>query len=75
LALGYFFSLVAYLLLILLVGFGVATVLFTFVFLYGWVRASLVTSLAYTGIVIGLALLMSRLLGMYWPEGILLGQW
>ena len=75
LALGYFFSLVTYLLLILLVGFGVATVLFTFAFLYGWVRAGLVTSLAYTGIVIGLALLMSRLLGMYWPEGILLGQW
>jgi TctA family transporter len=75
LALGYFFSLVAYLLLILLVGFGVATVLFTFAFLYGWVRAGWVTSLVYTAIVIGLALLMSRLLGMYWPEGILLGQW
>jgi TctA family transporter len=73
LALGYFFSLVAYLLLILLVGFGVATVLFTFVFLYGWVRAGVVTSLVYTIIVISLALLMSRLLGMYWPEGILLG--
>jgi hypothetical protein len=67
--------LVAYLLLILLVGFGVATVLFTFAFLYGWVRAGWVTSLVYTAIVIGLALLMSRLLGMYWPEGILLGQW
>jgi TctA family transporter len=75
LALGYFFSLVAYLLLILLVGFGVATVLFTFAFLYGWVRAGLVTSLVYTAVVIGLALLMSQLLGMYWPEGILLGQW
>jgi hypothetical protein len=75
LALGYFVSLVAYLLLILLVGFGVATVLFTFAFLYGWVRPGLVTSLVYTAIVIGLALLMSRLLGMYWPEGILLGQW
>jgi TctA family transporter len=75
LALGYFVSLVAYLLLILLLGFGVATVLFTFAFLYGWVRPGLVTSLVYTAIVIGLALLMSRLLGMYWPEGILLGQW
>jgi hypothetical protein len=62
-------------LLILLVGFGVATVLFTFAFLYGWVRAGLVTSLVYTAVVIGLALLMSQLLGMYWPEGILLGQW
>jgi hypothetical protein len=50
-------------------------VLFTFAFLYGWVRAGWVTSLVYTAIVIGLALLMSRLLGMYWPEGILLGQW
>jgi TctA family transporter len=72
-ALGYFFSLVAYLLLILLLGFGVATVLFTFAFLYGWSRAGLVTALVYTVIVIGVALLMSRLLGMYWPEGILLG--
>ncbi len=38
LALGYLFSLVLYLLLILLFGFGIATALFTFGFLFGWVR-------------------------------------
>ena len=72
-ALGYFFSLVAYLLLVLLVGFGVATALFMFAFLYGWVRMRWVTSLVYTVVAVGVALLMSRVLGMYWPEGILLG--
>jgi hypothetical protein len=73
LALGYFFSLVAYLLLVLLFGFGVATALFMFAFLYGWVRMRWVTSLVYTVVAVGVALLMSRVLGMYWPEGILLG--
>jgi hypothetical protein len=73
LALGYFVSLVLYLLLILLFGFGIATGLFTFVFLYGWVRMRWLHALIYTGSMVGVAQLMSRLLGLYWPEGILLG--
>jgi putative tricarboxylic transport membrane protein len=73
LALGYFFSLVLYLVLILLFGFGVATALFTFGFLYGWVRTRWFQAFIYAGVVVGLTLLMSRVLGLYWPEGILLG--
>jgi putative tricarboxylic transport membrane protein len=73
LAFGYFISLVAYLLLILFFGFGIATALFTFGFLYGWVRTGWFTAASYTGVVVGLTLVMSWLLGMYWPEGIFLG--
>jgi hypothetical protein len=73
LTLGYFLSLVLYLLLILLLGFGIATALFTFVFLYGWVRTGWLYALIYTGSVVGVALLMSQLLALYWPQGILLG--
>jgi hypothetical protein len=28
----------------------------------------------YTGVVVGLTVLMSWLLGLYWPQGLLLGQ-
>lgn len=73
LALGYLFSFVVYLLLILLFGFGIATALFTFAFLYAWVRAGWFTAAIYTGVLVGVTLGMSWLLGMYWPEGILLG--
>ena len=73
LAFGYFLSLVAYLLLILFFGFGIATALFTFGFLYGWVRTGWFTAASYTGVVVGLTLVMTWLLGMYWPEGIFLG--
>lgn len=73
LALGYFVSLVVFLLLILLLGFGIATALFTFGFLFAWVRMRFLSALLYAGVVVGLAVLMSRLLGMYWPESILLG--
>jgi hypothetical protein len=73
LALGYLISLVAYLLLILFFGFGIATALFTFGFLYGWVRAGWFTAAIYTGVLVGLTLVMSWLLGMHWPGGILLG--
>jgi putative tricarboxylic transport membrane protein len=75
LILGYFLSLVLFLLLILLLGFGMATALFTFVFLYGWVRTGWLYALIYTGSVVGVALLMSQLLALYWPQGIMLGQW
>jgi hypothetical protein len=71
LALGYFFSLILYLLLILFLGFGIATAIFTFGFLYGWVKMRWLHGLIYCGIVVGLALVMSRLLGLYWPAGIL----
>lgn len=73
LALGYLFSFVGYLLLILLFGFGIATALFTFAFLCAWVRTGWFTAAVYTGVLVGLTLIMSWLLGMYWPEGILLG--
>jgi len=73
LAFGYFLSLVAYLLLILFFGFGIATALFTFAFLYAWVRAGWFTAAVYTGVLVGVTLVMSWLLGMYWPEGILIG--
>jgi len=73
LALGYFFSLVLYLLLVLLFGFSIATALFTFCFLYGWVKMRWFHALIYTGTVVGVAQIMSRLLGLYWPEGVLLG--
>jgi len=69
----YFFSLILYFLLILLFGFGIATALFTFGFLYGWSQMRWFHAFIYTGVVVGLALLMNRLLGLYWPEGILLG--
>jgi hypothetical protein len=74
LALGYFFSLVLFLLLILLFGFGIATALFTFVFLYGWASMRWFPAFIYTGVVVGLTVLMSWLLGLYWPQGLLLGQ-
>ena len=73
LTLGYFLSLVLFLFLIVLLGFGIATALFTFVFLYGWVRTGWLYALIYTGSVVGVTLLMSQLLGLYWPQGILLG--
>ena len=73
LTLGYFLSLVLFLLLILFLGFGIATALFTFVFLYGWVRTGWLFALIYTGSVVGVALLMSQLLALYWPQGVLLG--
>jgi hypothetical protein len=64
-----------FLLLILFFGFGIATALFTFGFLYSWVRMHWVTAAIYTGVVVGLAEIMSHVLGLYWPQGILLGQW
>jgi hypothetical protein len=73
--LGYFFSLLLYLVIILLFGFGVATALFIFLFLYGWVRMRWSHALIYTVCVVGVAQLMSWLLGLYWPQGVLLGQW
>ena len=75
LALGYFVSLLLYLLLILLFGFGVATAGFTFAFLYGWVRLHWSKALLYTVAVVGVAQLMSWLLNLYWPEGMLFSQW
>jgi len=71
-ALGYFVSLVLFLFLILLFGFGIATALFTFLFLYGRVRSGWLYALIYTVSVVGDAEVMSRLLGLYWPQGVLL---
>jgi hypothetical protein len=74
-ALGYFFALVLFLVLILFLGFGAATALFTFGFLYGRVRMRWLNALLYTGVVVGLALLMGSLLGLYWPQGIIFELW
>ena len=70
-ALGYFAGLILYFLLIWLFGFGIATALFTFGFLYGWVGLRLLHALIYTSAVVGTALLMSWLLQLYWPAGVL----
>jgi TctA family transporter len=74
-ALGYFVSLVIFLLLILLFGFGVATALFTLVFLYGWAKMRWPYALLYTVSVVFVAEIMSRVLSLYWPQGIVFGQW
>ncbi len=73
LALGYFLSLVVYFLMIWLVGFGIATALFTFLFLYTWVGMRWPHALIYTATIVGVTLGMSSLLALYWPEGVLLG--
>lgn len=75
LALGYFLALVLYLLMILFFGFGSATALFVFGFLFSRVKMGWVPALTYAGVVVGLTLLLNKLLGLYWAEGILLGQW
>jgi hypothetical protein len=74
-ALGYFIFLILFLLMIVLIGFGAASALFTFAFLLFSVRMRWFSALGYSAIVVGLALLLSRLLGLYWPEGLLLGPW
>jgi TctA family transporter len=73
LALGYFLSLVVYFLMIWLFGFGIATALFTFLFLYTWVGMRWPHALIYTATIVGIALGMSSVLNLYWPEGVLLG--
>jgi putative tricarboxylic transport membrane protein len=73
LALGYFFSLLFYFVLIWLFGFGIATAFFTFGFLYGWIRMRFFHALIYTGSLVSMMIFMGWLLGLYWPEGILLG--
>ena len=71
--LGYFVSLLLFLLLILFVGFGIATVLCTFVFLYREARMGWLHALIYTGTLLATVELMGRLLGLHWPQGILFG--
>jgi hypothetical protein len=73
-AMVYLLSLVSFLLLILLFGFGVASALFTFAFLLVSVRMHWMPALAYSVVIVVLAVAMSRLLGLYWPEGLLLAQ-
>jgi hypothetical protein len=73
LALGYLFSLLFYFVLISLFGFGIATALFTFGFLYGWIRMRFFHALIYTGSLVSVMIFMGWVLGLYWPEGILLG--
>ncbi|MGH7825712.1 MAG: tripartite tricarboxylate transporter permease [Candidatus Binatia bacterium] len=72
-ALCYFVSLLLFFLMIWLFGFAIATALFTFVFLYGWVGMRFFHALIYTGSVVGVTGLMSWLLGLYWPQGVLFG--
>jgi hypothetical protein len=72
-ALGHFVSLLAFLLLILFVGFGIATALFTFVFLCGVARMRWFSALIYTGCLLATVELMGWLLGLHWPQGIVFG--
>jgi putative tricarboxylic transport membrane protein len=73
LALGYFAGFIFYFLLIWLLGFGVATTLFTFAFLYGWTKVSLAYALLYTLCLVGAVEIMGWGLGLHWPAGVLLG--
>jgi TctA family transporter len=73
LAFGYFLSLLLFFLLISVFGFGIATTLFTFGFLYLWVGMRWSHALIYTVSVVAVAQIMSWLLGLYWPEGVLIG--
>jgi putative tricarboxylic transport membrane protein len=73
LALGYFFSLVLYFLLIWLIGFSIATTLFTFTFLYGWVKVRWSYALIYTFCLVGVMQFMGWLLGLHWPQPVLPG--
>jgi hypothetical protein len=73
LALGYFSSVLLYFVLIWIFGFGIATALFTLGFLYGWLRMHFFHALIYTGSLVSVMIFMGWLLGLYWPEGLLLG--
>ena len=73
LALGYFAGLMLYFLMIWLLGFGIGTGLFTLAFLYSQVRMRWVPTVSYTAAIVGVALLMSWLLNLYWPGGVLFG--
>jgi hypothetical protein len=73
LAVGFFLSVVLFFLLIWLFGFGIASTLFTFGFLYGWVRMHWLHAAIYTASLVAVAEIMGWLLEMYWPQGILLG--
>jgi putative tricarboxylic transport membrane protein len=73
LALGYFAGLMLYFLMIWLLGFGIGTGLFTLAFLYSQVRMRWVPTVSYTAVIVGVALLMSWLLNLYWPGGVLFG--
>ncbi len=72
-ALGHFVSLLGFLLLILFFGFGIATALFTFFFLYGVARMRWFSALIYTGCLLATVELMGWLLGLRWPQGIVFG--
>jgi putative tricarboxylic transport membrane protein len=72
-ALCYFLSLLLFFLLIWLFGFGIATAFFTFAFLYGWARMHWSYALLYTATVVGIAQTLNRLLGLYWPSGVVTG--
>ncbi|HWO42315.1 MAG TPA: tripartite tricarboxylate transporter permease [Candidatus Eisenbacteria bacterium] len=72
-AFGYFVSLLLFFVLVWALGFGLAVVLFVFTFLCaragaGWRYAAL-----YTACVVGLAQVLDRALGLYWPPGALTG--
>jgi hypothetical protein len=74
LALGYFAGILSYFILIWLFGFGPATALFTFGFLIGRVRMGWFPAVIYTGSIVGVALFLSWVLNLYWPQGVLFGQ-
>jgi hypothetical protein len=62
-----------FLLLILFFGFGIAIALFTFVSLYGGAKMRWFWASIYTGSLLAVVELMGWLLGLHFPQGILLG--
>ncbi|HXG50679.1 MAG TPA: tripartite tricarboxylate transporter permease [candidate division Zixibacteria bacterium] len=73
LAVVYFATLLLFFGAIWLFGFGVATALFTFLFLRFAAGMQWTYGLLYTAAVVGVAELMTWLLNLYWPKGVLLG--
>jgi hypothetical protein len=71
LAIGYFVAFSFYFFLIWLLGFGIATTLFTFVFLYGWAGMRVLHALIYTGCLVSWTVFMGWLLELHWPDGVL----
>jgi hypothetical protein len=73
LAARYFAVLLVYFALIWLLGFVIATGLFTFLLLYGMLGMRWSSALLYTVSLVAVAQGMGWLLDLYWPDGVLLG--
>jgi putative tricarboxylic transport membrane protein len=65
-----FAGLAAFLLLIWLIGFQTAAVLFLLAFALGWARMRPISAAAFTAVFAGVLLGMGTLLGIHWPTGL-----